>query len=124
MGGGDITLEPTHIGSTYYITVGGNYSHRELFYPHYITPGWYKFKLASFDLDSDALNWIENHKQKNPLLYQELDQIETFLEIMRSSDQSAQVEAKFDWDLIKSPLFLIRLSKVIPKIPEHLDHHQ
>ncbi len=59
LGGGDITLEPTHSGSTYYMTVGGNYSHRELFYPHHITPGWYKLKLASFDLDSDALDWID-----------------------------------------------------------------
>ncbi|QEE15903.1 S8 family serine peptidase [Promethearchaeum syntrophicum] len=59
LGGGDTSLEPTHTGSTYYITVGGNYSHGELFYPHHITPGWYKFKLASFDLDSDALDWID-----------------------------------------------------------------
>ena len=59
LGGGDTTLEPIHTGSTYYMTVGGNYSHGELFYPHHITPGWYKFKLASFDLDSDALDWID-----------------------------------------------------------------
>jgi hypothetical protein len=59
LGGGDVTLEPTHTGSTYYITVGGNYSHSELFYPHHVTPGWYKLKLASFELDSDGLNWID-----------------------------------------------------------------
>ena len=59
LGGGDTSLEPTHTGSTYYMTVGGNYSHGEMFYPHHITPGWYKFKHASFDLDSDALDWIE-----------------------------------------------------------------
>ncbi len=59
LGGGDTTLEPNHTGSIYYMTVGGNFSHRELFYPHYVTPGWYKFKLASFDLDSDALDWID-----------------------------------------------------------------
>ncbi len=59
LGGGDTALEPNHTGSTYYITVGGNYSHRDLFYPHHITPGWYKLKLVSFDLDSDALDWID-----------------------------------------------------------------
>jgi len=59
LGGGDTSLEPTHTGSTYYMTVGGNYSHSDLFYPHHVTPGWYKLKLASFELDSDALNWID-----------------------------------------------------------------
>ncbi|MHA1921220.1 MAG: S8 family serine peptidase [Promethearchaeota archaeon] len=59
LSGGDVSLEPNHTGSTYFLTLGGNYSHKELFYPHYITPRWYKFKLASFEMDLDALNWID-----------------------------------------------------------------
>jgi hypothetical protein len=44
---------------------------------------------------NDALAWVEHYRQEHPLLHQDFDQIETFLEIMRGSDQSAQVEAKF-----------------------------
>jgi HEAT repeat protein len=43
----------------------------------------------------DVSAWIETYKQENPLLYQDLDQIETFLQIMRGSDQDAQVKAKY-----------------------------
>ena len=43
----------------------------------------------------DAIAWIEDYRQKHPLFHQNVDQIETFLEIMRGEDQSAQVEAKF-----------------------------
>jgi hypothetical protein len=43
----------------------------------------------------DALAWVEKYRQEHPLLYQDLDQIATFLEIMRGSDQDSQVGAKF-----------------------------
>lgn len=39
-------------------------------------------------------HYLQEHYQKNPELYHDLDEIERFLEVMRGSDQTAQIEVK------------------------------
>ena len=52
-GGGDQSLEPTHIGNGLSLTLGGNYSHYDLFYPNQVAPAptWYSIKVGSFQLN-------------------------------------------------------------------------
>ncbi|MHA1744724.1 MAG: S8 family serine peptidase, partial [Promethearchaeota archaeon] len=53
-GSSNDTAEPLHDGAQYYMTLGGNYSHADLFYPDGFLPAWYRIKLGSFLLDESA----------------------------------------------------------------------
>jgi serine protease AprX len=50
LGGGNESLElsSNEFGSS--LTAGGNFSHIDLFYPNHVTPGWYRVKLATFEI--------------------------------------------------------------------------
>lgn len=51
-------------------------------------------KLQPSLTTEQSLIWIEDYRKNHQSIYQDLDQIEMFLNIMRGSDQSSQVEAK------------------------------
>ncbi|WP_457917339.1 S8 family serine peptidase [Candidatus Lokiarchaeum ossiferum] len=59
VGSANKSFEMNHSGDGYYISVGGRFNHFDLFYPHHIIPQDYSLKLASFEMDSEALDNLE-----------------------------------------------------------------
>lgn len=54
-------LSSNHSGDSFYLTVGKSFNHYNLFYPHHISDRWYRVKLASFTMNSNALDQLIIH---------------------------------------------------------------
>jgi hypothetical protein len=118
----------TSFGSS--ITAGGNYSHYDLFYPNHITPKWYRFKIASLNIQKSQYNLsiqanFEEYSNNQLKAYQlELYNNGNLVNISQISTQTMNISYNtssitsdlfdivfaYEIDLGKNPLFNLHLN--------------
>lgn len=58
-GNDEISAQSNHSGDIFYLTKDIEVNHEDYFFPHHLSEKWYDIKLASFEMDENALDLLK-----------------------------------------------------------------